>query len=112
MTWTPFDEYMNEKFKRYCPDSARFLNSRNPIAKKHAEEDRFFFTVGMLIRNNFDDDEIMEWDLAIANTLCPKCPGYDPNEPCEDDPGRCEYLLKLEEEYLASTYNQEVRKSA
>ena len=104
-----FDEYMNEKFKKYCPDAAKFLNSINPIAKKHAEEDRFFFTVGMLIRNDFDDDEVIEWDLAIAGVLCPKCPDYDPNDSCEEDPAQCEICLKLEKEYLDSLKNQEKR---
>jgi len=97
-----FDEYINEQFKKHCPDAARFLNSINPIAKKHAEEDRFFFTVGMLIRNDFDEDEVIEWDLAIAGVLCPKCLDYDPDDPCDEDPAQCEICLKLEEEYLAS----------
>ena len=100
-----FDEYMNEKFKKYCPDAAKFLNSVNPIAKKHAEEDRFFFTVGMLIRNDFDDDEVIEWDLAIAGVLCPKCPDYVPDDPCDEDPAQCEFCLGLQEEYLASLKN-------
>lgn len=100
-----FDEYMNTQFKKYCPDSARFLKSLNPIARKHAEEDRFFFTVGMLIRNSFNDDDVIEWDLAIAGVLCPKCPDYDPDDPCDEDPAQCETCLKLEEEYLSSIFN-------
>jgi len=101
-----FDEYMNEQFKNHCPDSARFLDSINPIAKKHAEEDRFFFTIGMLIRNDFDEDEVIKWDLAIAGVLCPKCPNYDPDNPCDEDPAQCEICLKLEQEYLTSIFNQ------
>jgi len=104
-----FDEYMNEQFKKHCPDAARFLGALNPIAKKHAEEARFFFTVGMLVRNDFDDGEAIEWDLAIARVLCPKCPDYDPDETCDEDPVQCEKCLELQEEYLASLKNQEKR---
>lgn len=104
-----FDEYMNEQFKNHCPDSARFLDSINPIAKKHAEENRHFFTVGMLIRNDFDEDEVIGWDLAIAGVLCPKCPEYDPDESCDEDPAQCEKCQELQEEYLASLKNQEKR---
>jgi len=104
-----FDKYMDAQFRKYCPDSARFLESLNPIACKHAEEDRFFFTVGMLIRNSFDEDEIINWDSAIAADVCPKCENYDPVEVCEEDPANCEAFRKLEDQLLASLKNQERR---
>jgi len=104
-----FDEYMDAQFKKYCPSSARFLNSLNPIAKKHAEEDRFFFTVGMLIRNDFSEDEIINWDAAVAADLCPYCKDYDPDQVCEEDPVKCETFQKLEEKLLASISTYERR---
>ena len=95
-----FDDYINELFKNYCPDAARFLDSWNPIARQKAEEARFFFTVGMLIRNDFDSDDVIDWDLAVAGVLCPKCPDYSPDETCYEDPAQCEICLKLQDEYL------------
>jgi hypothetical protein len=104
-----FDEYINEQFKKHCPDAAKFLNSINPIAKKHAKEDRFFFTVGMLVRNDFSDDEVIEWDLAVAGVLCPNCPDYDPDDPCDMDPAECEFCKNLEGAFIESIINGDKR---
>ena len=98
-----FDAYMNEQFKKSCPDAAKFLKSLNPIAKKHAEEDRFFFTVGMINHLNFSEDEQIEWDLAYASDVCPGCPDYDPDDPCEDDPISCKTFESLDTHEERST---------
>ena len=98
MTWTSFDEYMNEQFKKYCPDAAKFLDSINPIAKKAAESHRFFFTIGMITHLNLTEDEVIEWDLAYAQGTCKKCEHWSDDDPCEHDPTTCEIFKLLNKE--------------
>ena len=101
MKWTKFDEYMNEQFKKYCPDAAQFLNSINPIAKKAAESHRFFFTIGMVTHLNLTEDDQIEWDLAYAHETCVKCEDWREEDGCFDDPVTCEKYASLK--------NKEVR---
>jgi len=85
------DEYLLSYFKKMCPDAAKYLNSWNPFARKSAESILWGFTIGFILRNDFSDDEVLEWETAVINDICTKCE-YRDN--CSLDPFDCKIVLE------------------
>ena len=85
------DEFLLKYFKKMCPDAANYLNSWNPFGRKSSQAILWGFTLGFIVRNDFSDDEILEWDNAVANDVCCNC---ENQEDCSLDPFDCEKVLE------------------
>lgn len=80
------DEYLLSQFEKLCPDAFKYLNSRNPFARKSAESILWGFTIGFLVRHDYSEEEMAEFEIAVGQDTCLKCSVHDG---CSLDPVGC-----------------------
>ena len=94
--FTKTDEFLMEQFEIMCPDAYTHINSLNPIARKSAEAILWGFYTGFVTRNDFSENEIIEFEIAVGLDTCLKCIHHGEGEKeCHLDPSDCEEFEEI-----------------